>query len=98
MFGDLPRGWPYLIYISKIPSRQPLIYVKGVDEDELDGSYIWNIVKSRQTIIIQETKINQHDWMSLCAKTSHKSKTCYFMNKLATILYLKYLFPCNGRV
>jgi hypothetical protein len=40
MFGDLPRGWPYLIYISKIPSRQPLIYVKGVDEDELDGSYI----------------------------------------------------------
>ena len=29
---------------------------------------------------------------------NHKSKTCYFVNKLATILYFKYLFPWCGKV
>ena len=31
ILGDILRGLPYLRSISKIPSRQPLIYVKGIN-------------------------------------------------------------------
>jgi hypothetical protein len=34
---DLLWGQLYLGSIPKIPSRQPLAYIKGVGEDELDG-------------------------------------------------------------
>ena len=36
VFEDLPWGQPYLGHIPKIPSRQPLAYIKGVGEDELN--------------------------------------------------------------
>jgi hypothetical protein len=39
MFGDLLQDQPYVRSISKIPFRQPYIYVKGVGEDELDGDH-----------------------------------------------------------
>jgi hypothetical protein len=32
VFEDLPWGQPYLGHIPKIPSRQPLAYIKGVGE------------------------------------------------------------------
>jgi len=37
VFEDLPWGQLYLGSIPKIPSRQPLAYIKGVGEDKLDG-------------------------------------------------------------
>jgi hypothetical protein len=37
VFEDLPWGQLYLSPIPKIPFRQPLTYIKGVGEDELDG-------------------------------------------------------------
>jgi hypothetical protein len=39
VLGNLPRGWPYLKPIPKIPSKQPFRYVKGFGEDELNGSH-----------------------------------------------------------
>jgi hypothetical protein len=36
---DWPQGRPYLRRIPKIPPWQPLVYVKGVSKDELDGGH-----------------------------------------------------------